>query len=111
MGPANISVLPITLDVVGEVLAQRFVGVDLAQAGAGDNTYGVAAASGTDEPTTVDVLGVVSIESGAAVTANGLVESDASGRAIDRTAGAISARAIDGAAGAGEFIRCVLISN
>ena len=111
MGPANISVLPATIPVVGEVQPHRFLGVNRAQAGAGANTYGVTAAYGNDEPTTIDMLGVVSVETGGPVTADGLVESDASGRAINRTTGAIAARSLDSAAAAGEFVRCVLIAN
>lgn len=111
MGPANISILPATLLVTGVVKPHRFVSVGLTQAGDGDNTYGVAAAHGEDEPITVDMAGVITVESGAAVTANGLVQSDATGRAINKAAGATVARALDSATAAGEMIRCVLIAN
>lgn len=110
-GAVNMGVCPITLVVVGAVLAHRFVGVDLAAAGAGDNVFGVAAYDGTDEATTVDTLGVVTVEAGAAVTAGALLESDASARAITNDTGAVVARAIDAATAAGDLIRCVLIPN
>ncbi len=111
MGPANISVLPVTVVAVGEVFAHRFIGVDRALAGAGANTNGVVASYGNSEPVTIDVLGLVSVEAGGVVTAGSLVESDATGRAIDRTTGAIVARSLDSATAAGEFVRCVLIAN
>lgn len=110
-GAVNMGVCPVTVLVVGAVLSHRFVNEALAQAGAGDNALGVAAYDGTDEPTTVDTLGLVSVEAGAAVSAGDLIESDASGRGITRTAGAIVARAIDAATAAGDLIRCVLIPN
>lgn len=110
-GAANIGVCPITIVVVGAVLSHRFVGTTFAQAGAGANTLGVAAYDGTNEPTTIDTLGVVAVEAGAAVAAGALIESDASGRGITRATGAIVARALDAAAAAGELIRCVLIPN
>jgi hypothetical protein len=107
----NMGVCPITILVVGAVTAYHFVGTDLALAGAGDNTFGVAAYDGTDEATTVDTLGVVPVEAGAAVAAGALLQSDASGRAITKDAGATVARAIDAATAAGDLIRCVLIPN
>lgn len=110
-GAVNFGVCPITIPASGVVNAHRFVGTNNAQAGAAANTLGVAAYYGSDEDTTIDTLGVVSVEAGAAVTAGGLVESDASGRAINKAAGVAVARALDAAAAAGELIRCVLIPN
>lgn len=110
--PANIGVCPITIPVSGEVQAHRFVGTDNALAGAGANTVGVSASYGKDEDTTVDTLGLISVEAGGVVTAGGLVKSDASGRAIDQGGtGVATARALDSAAAAGEYVRCILIPN
>ena len=110
-GAVNLGVCPITLVVVGAVLSHRFVGTDFAQAGAAENVLGVAAYDGTDEATTIDTLGVVSVEAGAAVAAGALIETDASGRGITRTAGPIVARALEAAGAAGDLIQCVLIPN
>lgn len=110
-GAVNLSVCPITIPVSGVVMSHRFVGTNKAQAGAAANTIGVAAYDGTSEPTTIDVLGVVSVEAGAAVAAGALIETDASGRAITRTAGPIVARALEAATQAGDLIQCVLIPN
>lgn len=110
-GAVNLGVCPITIAVSGAVLSHRFVGTDKAQAGAAANTLGVAAYDGTDEPTTVDTLGVVSVEAGAAIAAGALIETDASGRGITRTAGPIVARALEAATQAGDLIQCVLIPN
>jgi hypothetical protein len=57
------------------------------------------------------VSGLISIETGAAVTAGSLVEADVTGRAIDNDAGVAVARALDGSDGAGEFVRCILLPN
>lgn len=111
MSKLNMGVCPITIAVVGTVPAHRFVGTDKALAGAGANTLGVSKNDGTDEDTAVDLLGVVAIESGAAVTEGGLVESDASGRAINKSAGVGAARALEGATAAGQFVLCQLIPN
>ncbi len=110
-GAVNFSVCQISMLIVGAVVSHRFIGTDLAQAGAAANTLGVAAYDGTNEDTTVDTLGVVSVEAGAAVSAGDLIETDASGRGITRTAGPIVARALDDAAAAGDLIRCILIPN
>lgn len=105
-------VCPITIVATAAITAQRFVTALGAPAGAGANIIGVAAMPAANgEPFTVDTLGVVTVESGAAVTAGGLVQADATARAIDRAAGAIVGRALDGAAAAGQNIRVLLIPN
>ncbi len=111
-GSIHISTCPITRPANGAHVPYRFIGVDNAIAGAGANAIGVtpyAAEDGVDN--TIEVLGLISVETGAAVTEGALIESDATGRAIDRTAGAFVARALDGPAAAGEFVRCILIPN
>jgi hypothetical protein len=111
-GPVHVPVLPITITATGALVPYRFVGHDGAQAGAGENTLGVSthvAAIGDD--VTVEVSGLISIETGAAVTAGSLVEADVTGRAIDNDAGVAVARALDGSDGAGEFVRCILLPN
>lgn len=110
-GAVNIGVCPITIQASGALVSHRFVGTNFAQAGAAANTLGVAAYDGIDEATTIDTLGVISVEAGAAVAAEALIETDASGRGITRAAGPIVARTIDAASAAGDLMRCVLIPN
>ena len=111
-GPVNQGVCPITINASGAIVSYRFVGTDSAQAGAAANTLGVAAYDAADgDDTTIDPLGVVSVEAGAAVAVGDLIETDASARGITRTAGPIVARSLDAAAAAGDLIRCVLIPN
>lgn len=110
-GAISMGVCPITVTVTGEVLANRFVGYNNAAAGADANTVGVAAAYGQDEDTTVDTLGVVTVEAGAAITAGAELSSDATSRAVPKNAGPTVARALDAATAPGELIRCVLIPN
>lgn len=105
------SVLPLTRAISGEVPAYRFVGVDNALAGAGDNTIGVSQFYANDEDSAVTIIGAMPVESGAAIAAGDLIESDATGRAITRTTGAIVARALQPATAAGEFVLCLLIAN
>lgn len=112
LGPINQGVCPITINASGAIVSHRFVGTNSAQAGAAANTLGVAGYDGADgDATTIDTLGVVSVEAGAAVAIGDLIETDASGRGITRTAGPIVARSLDAAAAAGDFVRCVLIPN
>lgn len=111
MSKLNYGVCAITMALSGTVPAHRFVGTDKALAGAAANTLGVSQNEGTDEDTAVDTLGVVPVETGAAVTEGGLVEADASGRAINKTAGVAVARALEGSTAAGEFVLCQLIPN
>lgn len=103
--------LTLSMAISGEVQAHRFVGTDNAVCGAGENSLGVTDTYGKDEVTAVTVLGAMPVETGAAVTAGGLVESDASGRAIDNSTGTAVARALQSATAAGQFVQCILIPN
>jgi len=110
----NLSLLSISVLLAGAVTANRFVNVAGQQAGAGDNVYGVAQADGiTDDVLAVDMIGTSVVETGAAISAGALVESDASGRAITRTTGAILGRLAPSevVAAAGEFVEIILITN
>ncbi|MGH1429764.1 MAG: DUF2190 family protein [Neptuniibacter sp.] len=111
MGKLSYSVAAITRPLSGVVEAHRFVGTDNAVAGAGANTLGVNQHYASDEDSAVDTLGAVPVECGAAVAEGALIESDAQGRAITRSAGAIVARALESSTAAGEFVLCQLIPN
>jgi hypothetical protein len=110
-----ISLLALTVVASGAVTESRFVTPAGAQAaGAGVNTLGVARFTAADtEPLTVDVLGTAVVESGAALTANGSLQVDATGRVIDKAAGVAVARLLPGqvAGAAGVFVEVLLIPN
>lgn len=106
----------LTLPVLsaGVIAAHRFVTVAGAQAGADANTLGVsrAAAAAAGEQVPVDVLGSVTVEAGAAISAGATVKSDASGRAITWvTSGGKVGIAREAASAVGTFIEVFLIPN
>lgn len=107
--------LLLTLIAIGAVAEFRFVGTDSGQAGAAANTLGVSqfAADAAGEAFPVVALGTAVVETGGAIAAGGLIETDASGRAVAKNLGITVARALPGqsSAGAGEFIEVVLIPN
>lgn len=109
----NISLLTLTVALAGTVSANRFVTPGGTLAGADVNTLGasrVAGVSGDKIP--VDVLGTAIVESGAAVTVNGTVKSDSTGRAINWvTSGAKIGIALEAASAAGQMIEVLLIPN
>ena len=110
MSGNNVSICPITILCLGAVSAMHFVNAAGATAGVGENTIGVAAQTGQDESITVDHLGFITVEAGGVVTANNPVASDATGRAVNHTSGAIVGRALDSGI-AGERVRVALIPN
>lgn len=97
--------LPLTLKATAAVSKHRFVTPAGAHTGAGAQCFGVSrmkAAAG--EFFTVDTYGIALVETGAAVTQYSNVESDSTGRAIDRISGSICGVAMESASGAGKFI-------
>jgi hypothetical protein len=114
MSKQSLSLYSLALAASGAIAEARFVTPAGAQAGAGVNTLGVSQFEAADtETVTVSVIGTAIVETGGAVAAGGLVESDASGRAIAKATGVAAARALPGqsSAGAGEFIEVLLIAN
>ncbi|WP_310601198.1 DUF2190 family protein [Desulfobulbus sp.] len=106
--------LALSLTATGVINEYRFVSTTVAQAGAAANTFGVArmaAAIGDTIP--VDTVGTAVVESGAAIAAGALVETDANGRAVTKAAGPAVARVLPGqaATAAGQFIEVLLIPN
>lgn len=109
------SLLALSVIASGAVSECRFVTPASAQAAAaGVNTLGVARFAAVDtDPLTIDTLGTAVVETGAALTANGPIQVDASGRAIDKAAGVTVARLLPGqtATAAGQFVEVLLIPN
>lgn len=87
---------------------RRFVGFDGGVCAAGAKALGVCDAStdpGNMAP--ANLSGVILVEAGAAISAGGEVQSDASGKAIPKAAGVSNGYAWDAAIAPGELIRIV----
>lgn len=106
----SFSLLVLNVAAGGALATGRFVTFAGAYAAAAGAAYGVtrtsAGASGDLVP--VDVIGTALVESGAAVTAGGLVESDSTGRAINRSAGVVLGKALNSASAAGQMVEVLL---
>lgn len=97
MGTQNNSILTLSVLATAIIAACRFVTSAGAHAGVAGAALGVsrsAAAVGAYVP--VDVIGTVVVESGAAVAADALVQSDSTGRAITAAASNIKQAVIAG---------------
>lgn len=110
----NKSNLTLSVVAAGAILAQRFVTPAGAQAGDGVNAYGVAdSIAGVGERFPVINQGTAIVETGGAIAAGALVQSDLNGRAITRAAGAPLGRLAPGevSTGAGQFVEVILFVN
>lgn len=106
--------LPLSLTATGIIPEARFVSAAVALAGAAVNTLGVARmAAAVGDVIVVDALGTAFVETGAAIAAGALVETDASGRAVTKAAGVAVARVLPGqsASALGQFVEVLLIPN
>lgn len=104
----------LVLSIVATAALTQFRAVNAAGAvpAAGANSLGFAqhgAAIGEAAP--VVALGTAIAEAGAAISVGALVETDASGRVITRSAGAIVGRALTAAGAAGDQVEVFLIPN
>lgn len=104
----------LVLSIVAAAALTQFRAVTAAGAvpAAGANSLGIAqqgAAIGEAAP--VVTLGTAIGEAGAAVAVGALLETDASGRFITRSAGAIVGRALTAAGAAGDQMEVFLIPN
>lgn len=107
-------IMTLTILLAGTAAACRFISVARVQAGAGANTYGVTRTAGVSgDAVPVDTLGTTIVETGGALAAGALIESDASGRAVTQSTGAKAARLAPGesASAAGQFVEVILIPN
>lgn len=114
MSNQNTALLSLTVVATGAIVADRFITGAGAQTGAAGNALGVARYGGAiGEKITTDVIGTAIVESGAAIAANALIESDASGRAITKAAGVTLARMAPGqvATAAGQKVEVILFQN
>jgi hypothetical protein len=113
MSQQCIPVLTLTLTTSALVANHRFVTVDGAHAGSGNNAIGVAQFSANPgEVLAVDVLGTSIVEAGAVLNAGIAVQSDANGRAVAVAgAGKIVGRALQASRAVGDRIEVLLIPN
>jgi len=107
----SIPILTLSVVAAGALATARFVTAAGAYPAAGAGSRGVtrtlASAAGDLVPMTV--LGTELVESGAAVTKDGPVQSDATGRAIDKAAGITLGFAQNAASAAGQMVEVLLI--
>ncbi len=105
-------ILTLSVTATAALTADRFVTPAGAVPAAGATVLGVGrstVAVGVRQP--VDVLGTSVVETGAAIAANALVETDASGRAVTLAAGVVLGRLAPGevATAAGQFVEVLLL--
>lgn len=104
------SVLTLPVLATEAIQADRFVTPTGAVPAAGANCLGVALhAALAGEYFAADVLAVSYVTAGAAIANGAAVQTDASGRAITRTSGAVLGRALSSAATAGDRVKVLLI--
>lgn len=99
-------VLTTSIEAAADLIAQHFAGFSGALCAAGAKALGVVdadTAAGNMAP--VNTHGIVLVTAGAAVPVGAEVESDASGRAVPKTAGAANGYALDEATAADQLIR------
>jgi len=98
--------LTLSLLASSDIPKLRFVDYNGAKCPAESRAIGVSEDSATTgEVFPVNTLGVLIVESGDALAVGDAVESDAEGRAVTVTTGAVNGWAMDAATAAGEIIR------
>ena len=114
MSKQSLNLLTLNVIATAAVLANRFVGLTGAPAAALANAYGVSEMSAAiGERFAVTNQGTAVVETGAAIAAGALVESDATGRAITRATGVVLGRLLpsQAATAAGQFVEVILFNN
>ena len=106
--------LTFTVIAAGAIAAGRFVAPGGTQAGAGVNTLGVSRSDAVlNDKVAVDSMGTAIVQTGAAIAANALIETDANGKAITHVSGQIVGRVVPGevATAADQFVEILLLPN
>lgn len=112
MSQQSIAILSLPVPATGTIVANRFITHAGAQTGAAARALGVARYAGVSGDMILsDVLGTAVVEAGAAIAAGAQVESDSSGRAVTKSAGATLGAALQAASAAGDLIEVLLIPN
>lgn len=104
-------VLITTTKATAPIIANRFVGFDGKQAKAAQPVFGVAPRDADNGDTFgVEVMGIVNVESGGAITAGAKVASDAQGCAVVGTNN-VAGVAVSAATAAGELVSVLLLKG
>lgn len=112
MAASSTNTLVLSIIATAALTQFRAVTAAGAQAGAAANSLGPCQqGAAIGEATPVVALGTAIGEAGAAVAVGALLETDASGRYITRSAGSIVGRALTAAGAAGDQIEIFLIPN
>ncbi|WP_421793518.1 capsid cement protein [Hydrocarboniphaga effusa] len=115
MSAQSLALLTLSVVSASALTGDRFITHAGGVPAAGDNCLGVnrSKADAAGEIVPVDVIGTAVVDSGAAILANALIQTDAQGRAITKAAGATLARMAPGqvATAAGQKIEVLLIVN
>lgn len=99
-------ILTTTVVASGSLSAQRFVGINGALCAEGKQALGIAEISAQkEEAVSVNVLGILAVESGGNIAPGDAVQSDSKGRAIVKATGIANGVALDAATGEGSLIR------
>ena len=113
MSEQNRALLTLSVVAASALIGDRFITHAGGVPAAGDACLGVVInkADAAGELVPVEVIGTSVVDSGAAIAANALVQTDATGRAITKAAGATLARMAPGqvATAAGQKIEVLLI--
>lgn len=99
-------VLTTTVIAAAALPRLRFATTAGAVPAAGAKVLGVSAADhDLADSASINVQGIMLVEAGGAIAVDADVETDASGRAVTKSAGNLAGRALDAASGAGAIIR------
>jgi hypothetical protein len=110
----GISILALPITATGAITSNRFINAAGTLSAAAGNAQGVAQTDGViGDKVTATVIGTEIVETGGAIAAGALVESDATGRAVTKAAGVTLGRLAPGesATAAGQFVEVILIQN
>jgi organic radical activating enzyme len=110
----EISLLKLTMVATAALVSNRFVSLTGGVPAAAANSYGVTdsdAAIGAK--VAIKTHGTAMVETGGAIAAGGLVETDNQGRAVAKNAGITLARLAPGevSTAAGQIVEVILINN
>jgi len=113
MSKQSTPVLTLTVTAAATLTAERFITAAGGVPAADANVLGVVRQAGvTGDKVSVDCLGTVIVEAGAAISAGATLKTDNQGRAIPwATSGAKIGLALQAASGAGQFIEVLLMPN
>lgn len=109
MSKQSIPILSLTLVAGATLSANRFVNLDGTVPEAGSAAFGVVRSSASSGDTvTVDVQGVVAVETGGSFSAGQELQCTVSGRVVAASGGTVLGVALQASTGAGQFVMVLL---